>query len=416
MRWPKRNRVLRVALAVVILGAVGAAWRYPAWRSARDYRAAEEAFARFDLPAARDRLARCEARRPNDPGVQLLACRAARRAGDLAGAEGHLSRYRQLAGKTHEVSLEEAMLKVQRGHTADAVDFLMYQLDAQNPRSEEILESLAMGCVQTYNLDRATFWIDELLARNPKNPIGRLLKAQTISTIRLPDDAIELLRPLVREFPLYVAARLSLGALLLTTDQASEAAEAFREVRRIEPGNTIALLGYSRALLRLGRADELRALVPELEGHADSSEALLRCGQFATSEQRWADAEGYLTRAARLSPSDHEIRKGLAVCLFQLGRPDEARPHSERAAQIEADLRRLEKLVDAMLRSPRDPNLRVEAGQICLRNNQTAEGLRWLAGALEIAPKHKPAHRALADFYARQGDSQLASYHRDLAH
>jgi tetratricopeptide (TPR) repeat protein len=416
MHRPTRRQLVHLALLAAVLGAAVCVWQYPAWRFARDYRAAEAAFARYDFPTARERLARCEERRPDDPAVHLLTCRAARRAGDLADAEKHHSRYWLLvSGKTPDAALEEALLKAQRGQVAEVVEFLIYQLDAKNPRSEEIQEALAVGCARTYNLDRANFWISELLARAPKNPIGRLLKAQTVSTLGRVEEAIDILRELVRDFPKDVEARLTLAALLLTTNQLPEALDAFVEARRLAPENTVALLGYSRVLLRLGRTDDLRQLLPELERRGDNSEALMRCGEFAILEKRWADAEGYLTRALALAPNDHEIHKHLAVSLFQLGKVEDAQRHSDRARAIEADLARMEKLVAAMLKAPRDPVPRLEAGQICLKYGQTDEGLRWLFGALEITPGHKPTHRALADYYSAQGDSQLAAYHRKLA-
>ena len=49
------------------------------------------------------------------------------------------------------------------------------------------------------------------------------------------------------------------------------------------------------------------------------------------------------------------------------------------------------------------------------RNGQDAEGLRWLYGALEVAPGHKPTHAALADYFASQGDVERAEHHRRLA-
>ena len=98
-----------------------------------------------------------------------------------------------------------------------------------------------------------------------------------------------------------------------------------------------------------------------------------------------------------------------------MGRRDEARQHLERSLQIEADLVRLEKVLEETARLPNDPRPRREAGEICLRNGQVAEGLRWLNGALDVAPNDRPTHQLLADFYASQGDTQRASLHRRKA-
>ena len=52
---------------------------------------------------------------------------------------------------------------------------------------------------------------------------------------------------------------------------------------------------------------------------------------------------------------------------------------------------------------------------ICLRNGQTSEGLRWLLGALELAPNDKLTHAALADYYTSPGDLNLSAIHRQRA-
>jgi Flp pilus assembly protein TadD len=138
-------------------------------------------------------------------------------------------------------------------------------------------------------------------------------------------------------------------------------------------------------------------------------------GRIAVREHRWSDAERLLTRAVLIAPHDYEIHRELAVCLYQLNRPDEARLHAERSREIEADRAKLEQLLVEVVKTPRDPAPRAEAGRICIKNGQTSEGLRWLVGALEFAPDHKPTHAALAEYYAANGDHERAKHHRARA-
>jgi Flp pilus assembly protein TadD len=416
MRHSTRLRL--AALAVLVTAGAGAvaAWWYPSWRYARDYRAAEQAYAAYDFATARQLLAKCAERRPSDPEVQLLACRAARRAGDLTSAEEHYSRYRQLVREaSSDALLERALLDAQNGRVQDVRDDLIYHLDAKHPRTEEILEALVVGSINLYNLERATFWIDELLKIAPNNPIGRLHKANCLATFGRVDEAMTILRDLIRDFPRSVEARLALAPLLLTTKDVPEAVQVFADARAIAPDEPRAIAGLARSLLRVNKLDEFRQLIPDLERLGENSEALLYLGRFANLERRWADAERYLSHASRLAPRDGEIHRELGVCLFQLGKNSEAEIHARLAREIEADLVNLEKQLGRMLESPRDPEPRLEAGRICLRNGQNAEGLRWLFGALELAPTHKPTHQALADYYASIGNTERAAYHRAQA-
>jgi len=406
---------LRIGLTALLLAAAAVAgWYFErAARFDHNRSAAERALAGYDFPAARRHLAECARLRPDDPGVRLLAAQTARRDGDLAEAQSQLDRYRILAGSTEDGRLEGAMLLAQRGQIEEVVRYLMDLADQRHPASEQILEALATGCVHVYQLDRASFWVTYLLKQAPNNPIGLLIRGQTADTLGDRDKARETLRKLVAEHPRFARGRMALAQSLVRARQYEEAAGHYEVLHRDQPGEVPSLLGLVRCLVQLGRTEEARPLVRELrERHADASEALLEVGLFALREGRPEEAEPLLRRAVELAPNDHEVRLQFGVALQQLGRAEEATAHLERSRQIEADLTRLEKAVAAMVKTPSDPEPRLEAARVCLRNGQDAEGLRWLHGALQLAPGHRPTHQALSDYYAAHGDPEQAEYHR----
>src|SRR5207245_9718033 len=117
-------------------------------------------------------------------------------------------------GDTSERTLELALLTAQRGAVEEVVKYLLSCLEAHHPATEQILEALAAGCVSIYHLDRARFWLEELLERAPHNPIGRLIRAQMSETLGNESRALERLRDLVADYPKYAQARQSLAALL----------------------------------------------------------------------------------------------------------------------------------------------------------------------------------------------------------
>lgn len=405
----------RAVLTALLLAAAGAVGWYAerVVRFNRSREAAERALAGYDFPAARRRLAECVRLRPDDPAVRLLAAQAARRDGALDEAQAHLDRHRDLAGSTPEGLLEESMLLAQQGQVEQVVDYLMDLADHRHPAAEQILEALAVGCVHVYRLDRAAFWVQYLLQQAPGNPIGLLVLGETAETLRQRDRAMETFRKLVDRHPGFARGRLALAQALLRARQYEEAAGHYEVLHRDRPDDVVPLLGLARCLAVLDRVEEARPLMRELrERHADNSEALLAASRFALREGRPEEAEPLLRRAAELAPNDHEVRLQFGVALQQLGRAEEAAAHLERARQIEADLALLEKAVAAMVTSPADPGPRLEAARICLRNGQDAEGLRWLHGALQLAPDHEPTHRALADYFAAHGNPQQAAYHR----
>jgi tetratricopeptide (TPR) repeat protein len=417
MRITRRLAILTFALT----GLGWATWYIVgAVRFERAHAAAERARAEFDFTKERDELRKCLLLRPNDPAILLAAASAARRDGDLAEAEDHLGRYRQLTGNTTpEGLLQETLVRTVKGPVEPDVDYLIALADRREPRHpscEEILEALAIGSNHVYRLERTRFWIEQLLTHFPRNALGRLLRAQLDSTLGKREGAEEECRTILADFPAFDKARLSLAAMLSRRQQYVEALEQFEILRGRRPDDVAVLMGLVGCLERLGRLDEARPLAMTLEEqHGDKSEALLHVGRLAMREQRWPDAERLLARAVRISPYDFEVHKELAVCLYQLGRAEDARVHADRSREIEADRAKLEGLLAEVVKSPREPAPRVEAGRICLKNGQINEGLRWLMGALEIAPDYKPTHEALSEYYAARGDVERAKFHRARA-
>jgi predicted Zn-dependent protease len=411
-----RPRAIVSALAICALAWLG-------WGAARAvraelaYRDAERALARYDFPTARERLRLAGELRPGKAGVWLLAAQAARRDGDLAAAKDCLARYESLAGAlAPEAALERSLRQVQQGEVETGVYHLTSLVDSGHPASEQILEALAVGSVQVYYFDRAGFWVHHLLARFPKNPVGRLIRAQVDDVLGKRDRAAAGCREVLGDFPENAKARLLLAGLLFQTQKFAEAAAEYEEVRRRQPDALRPLLGLAMCRERLGRADDARPLTRELEERfPDNGAALLECGRSALNEGRLADAERLLRRAAALIPFDDEAHYQLGLCLERAGKIDESRSHLERFKQIRADLERLDALLKAVVGSPQDPAPRREAGLICLRNGQPDEGLRWLLGALEVAPADKATHQALAEVYEARGDAGRAGHHRERA-
>lgn len=418
LRFLVRTRAhAALTVAVLMLLAIAAGRGLNVWSFRHNRAAAEQALAAYDFPQAQRLLVSCLALRPSDPEVLLLAARASRRDGKLDEAAGFLDRYRSAIGvSTPEAQLESVLVQVQRGQVKQHVHILIEELEIRHPASEQILESLAEGCVHVYRLDEASFWTKQLVDRYPHNPVGRLLEAQMHDTLRRRDQALEVARRLVDDYPRYVRARLYLAGLLFRTNKYEEAVPYYQDLHRRQPGQLEPLLNLMSALLKLERLDEARPLLHKLEAqHADNSQALLECGRFALQEGRAADAETLLRRAVRLAPFDHEIQLELATCLEQLGQTEESRQHLERFHQIEADMKLLDATFQAMVKAPSDPAPRLEAGRICLRNGQVSEGLRWLSGVLDLVPNHQAAHEVLADYYESIGDNALAEYHRARA-
>src|SRR5207253_2214856 len=128
-----------------------------------------------------------------------------------------------------------------------------------------------------------------------------------------------------------------------------------------------------------------------------------------------AKAEAWLRKALEVNPSDRVALYALVVCLRQAGKDEEWKRVLKKFEDLEADTKRLAKLAGQMDETPHDAALQCDIGVLLLRTGQEKDGVRWLNGALLEDPKHRPAHRALADYYDRAGKKDLAELHRRLA-
>lgn len=416
-RWLARNPRLWAPLAFLFLGILYLCWRGGSILWVRFERPRiERVIAEYDFAEGRRRLDRCIGLRPNDPELRLLAAQTARRDGDLEAARRHLEAYRAAAREsTPQFTLERQLIAAQEGRVREVVKELIEAIEIHHPQSEQILEALAMGEVQNYQLPQAIFWVQMLSEKWPKNAIGRLVRAQTTDTQGNREKAIALLQELVAEFPKYYSSRLSLAGILFKSQRYWEAIADYGTLHQQRPGELLPLLGLASSYARLEDPAAGPLMKQLQERFPDDSESLLERGRYAMGQRDPAAAEPLFRRVAELAPFDHEIHREFAVCLEQLGKHEESRQHLVRFKQIEADLVLLEKTAAEMSKAPKDLKPRQTAGEICLRNGQVAEGLRWLHGILDMAPNDVPTHRILADYWAAQGNVERATAHRRQA-
>jgi Flp pilus assembly protein TadD len=157
----------------------------------------------------------------------------------------------------------------------------------------------------------------------------------------------------------------------------------------------------------LGETAEARRLLDELLREQGTSkkfaaDVLWERAQVAEAEGDLERAEGWFREAARRAPHDRKAHHALYLCLLRRGKRREAEGPLAREKEIDANLKRIERLTQAVMRSPDDADLRCQVGLLFLHNGQEAEGVRWLAQAVRLDPNCRQARQALAE-QARKG-------------
>jgi tetratricopeptide (TPR) repeat protein len=407
--------------AAALLALGGGAWAgLYFWRqhTARTHLAAAfDALDRWDFAAARKHLAARLELWPNDGLAHLYAAEAARRAGDFEKARKHLAECERLKYRTDRTTLEAILLRAQTGGLAEAEPVLLKCVEREDLEAPLILEALGLAHLHAYDLQRAHERFSRLLTIQPRNVFARVWQGRLFEAVLSHHLAVQEYRAALEADPEYLPARLALAdrTFIDAKDYAAAAAQ-YRQVLDREPASREGALGLARCLRYLGRHAEAVALLDgALAAHGRDGALLLERGLLAQADAKPAEAEGFFRRALAEQPNDRQALYSLYLALERLGKRDEAAATRERWERVTADAERMEKLRSRVAKSPNDPALYCDAAELCLRNGDYAEGMRWLQGALLKDSAYPRAHALLADAYERQGLAELSAAHRRLA-
>jgi Tfp pilus assembly protein PilF len=410
-RWFASRRVwVVVALVLVVGGFVGwLLWPDPYLA------AAERALERRDYVEASAILEEGLKRRPRDPRLLFLAARTARRASRYTQAQEYLRTCQRLQGPTDAIDLELALMRAQQGDP-EVEQYLLTRVERGDPDTLLIWEVLIQQYLDTYQLFRARDCLDLYLERRPDDVQALLGRGFVWDRLFLYSAAVRDYRRVVQIEPQNDHARQRLAETLLITGPPEEAAEQFEELNRRHPDSADTRLGLARARRQCGQTGEAKQILDALlVEHPQILGALTERGVIAMDAGESARAEALLRQAVALAPADRMALHNLCQCLRLTGKEDEAAEFQGRLDRIDADLKHLGQLTKDALKAPHDPAPRCEAGLIFLRCGEEQEGVRWLQMALHEAPAYQPAHQALADYYQRTGQSELAARHGRMA-
>jgi tetratricopeptide (TPR) repeat protein len=408
------RRILGATLLVGLLAGGGwyanAHYRLPKQHLAE----AEQALDERDFARARTHLEQCLDARPNDPRAHFLMARTARRAGALDVAEKHLTLCEHLQNDRPNPSLgdtrlEWALIQAQRGKLAEVDSYLRRYLREQHPDDHLILETMSWELMGRNRLDEALLLLDIWLKKQPGEYEALVRRGWVHEHLFHREGAIDDYRAALEIRPERDNVRQRLVEMLLNSNLIVDALSEAEELYRRRPEDPEAQVCYARCLRTQGQSeDAVRVLERVLADHPKHAVALALRAQIAYGSGQFEEARGLMERALAVDPTNRQLMYTLFLCLTKLNRPQELKELEARMKKMEADLARMNKLVRSASVKPNDPTTRYEAGVIFLQYGMTQDGLHWLSTALEADPNHGPTHQALADYYEKTGDTELA--------
>jgi tetratricopeptide (TPR) repeat protein len=414
IRHPVRSFAVALLLAL-IGGGVGMAG-FQLWANYH-LRAARSAVEHYHDTEAMEHLAAYIRARPEDGEGLLLSARVARRLEAFEQAEQFLNTYRSLYGEDDNLILERVLLRAATGDVDEISRFAKKLVEQDSSASSLILEAFVHGYLYMYRLDEASYCLKLWLDREPDNPQAHWYQGLRYEQGGHTQEALTSYRRAVEIDAERDDARQHWAAILVQMRQSEEALPHLEYVAQRHPENLTVQVNLARCQDDRGQqAAAVEILDRILADHPDYPPAVAERGRLAYQAGQMSEAEKWLRRAATLQPGDRQTHYLLSQCLLRRGKSEESKQVDARIKQIEDDIRAIEQIVNGrMQKSPHDPALHYEAGMIALRAGALQDGLRWLHSALKVDPNYVPAHRALAYYYLKTGDTARAARHGKLA-
>jgi tetratricopeptide (TPR) repeat protein len=353
---------------------------------------------------------------PGDAATQFLAARCARRGQQYERAEQHLEICLRLLGPTPALQLEGLLLRAQQKQlTRDEENQLQSLVDQDHPDSVLILEALTQNYIDRTEFPLAQVCIDKWLTRQPGAVQAYRWRAGICKRLRQYQAAIDNYIEALKQDPRHDPTRLELIEMLLTLKRLKEAAPLLDEIYQRRPDNAKVLLGLAVCRDSEGRFREAQEMLDHLpEQENPHVLVLLERGRVALGLGKPAEAERYLRRAVKIAPRNQEVYYTLFRALN--GRDPQGAAEAlktwKKLDKLEEDLRDLRQQLG---KRPRDLDLRVHIGTLCLETGKDEEGVEWLEAVLHEDPKHPEIRRILAEYYRGIGRADLAAKHRELA-
>ena len=213
------------------------------------------------------------------------------------------------------------------GKAASALEELVRK-DPENPVFRGLL---ARACRQARNPARAVALYREAVTASPDDPEVRYNLAVTLQEMGRPAEALAALAEAIRRDPGRPEAHNALGIALAATGKPVEAIAEFDRAAELDPRDARPLNNRGNVLRQMGRPEEAeKAFRAALERSPRYAEAWNGLGVLEVARDRPAAALPLFERALAADPAFFEARLNRAIAFETLGnRPDAAAAYRE---------------------------------------------------------------------------------------
>lgn len=282
------------------------------------------------------------------------------------------------------IKLSARLVSVDRA--AEAVD-LLQACCAKSPHNPALLSQLARLKASAGQIDEAETLLARAVEIEPENGDLEVALAQTIVG-RDPERAAELALAAIDLEPANVLLVSTAAEVLMAAGRSAEAVAALRRMVEQEPRHAALRLRLSRALIKLGAADEaMRQAEAAVEINPYAPDPTQHLVSLYLQSNRLDAAEAVLDRALLRCPSNPTAHFLLSRVHRQRGRLDEAVAAARRAISLGLD----------------QPHVRLHAADVLMQMKQGEDAVEILRQGIEREPSHAGLNFQLSQCLHRLG-------------
>jgi len=262
-----------------------------------------------------------------------------------------------------------------------------------DPNSPQALIGLARSAVIDNDMEDAKHFLDDAIAKNPRDVNVLLFKAGLLRDQGAIDPALAVLDDILKIKPDSVEALLSSADLKIRQKHYDAARLDIAAAQKVAPRNLIPTYMQARVDFSQGKfADALTGVQKVLAVAPDYMPGVLLAGAVQYSLGSMPQAQLNLTKYLDKIPGDPFARKLLTSTLLKSGQKSDA-------------ARTLEPLLRG---EPQDPEILALAGEISMQNKDFSKASAYFEKASMLAPQSASYHTALGMSDLSQGQDATA--------
>ncbi len=348
--------------------------------------------------------------------THLLYAKACRRQGKFELVGTHLRTAWECGVEVELLEREQWLTQARAGQMDEAGPHLRQLLLDPRDDGQEICECFVTGYLLNYQFQKAAPVLTAWAAEFPTDARPHELKGAWLQDSENWSEAVASYAKALELNPANTPIRRDMAVCLKELHHYDEAKLQFQQCLKEMPNDSQLLVQWSELLLSRGNVNETKEVLQKvLKQDPENQDARFAMAKTLLMDGAAKDAVQTLQQLHQENPCSSAIQYSLASALQASGMTEQAAEMYKQVNEAEKKLRRKQELLDSLISSPDQPEVRYEIAMISMIHESPVEGLRWLLSVVALDPRHAAAHLALADYYRRFGKLDLEEKHRNFA-